>query len=391
MKKTLALILACLLLLSGSTALAEEQKSSKGKILSDWFDYLFACENLYADLQWALDAAQAYEENMTWENKQKAAMTITSAQMYISQRNLPQALAAAEDYDFFTAQGADVRAMPLERSGYDVIRSTVLNTLANLLEEVEYDSFWNYGRDFMQQFIALENEMQMLHWQALNLTTQYSILELGEDAETQHLMEFVALHCPSIHAAWPMGESDPQKLEAHMASVLDQMDAWVKKRNLLTGQQMAMLDIMTYCAEKDDWSPLMKEAAVIEGLPPMLPDPDWTMPGLTETLYYWKDAEGKILLPQERERVDRLPDGCQIVHSDVSAEEVILYCSSLIDMGVPCKVSEESPEKLLIFFTWEETILAIQWENETASLHVMGNPICFAPWWYIDAAAAQNP
>lgn len=384
MKKLMTwILLAAMCIVGCAVPAAAEESEAKQRILSDWFDYLYASENFYGDMMWALEAAQKYCGDLTWENRQIAAMVNTAAAFCIEQRNLDGLLASTDDYNLFVKQGADLNFVEMELFSFDVEKENALLGLRNLLSYTEYSAFWSYGLRCMTEEIDLRMQLERANLEYLNITTRYILAQLGEDEQTENFRKFVEEHCPNIHAAWQTEDASVQQLEAAGSDAYKRMEKLTSALEELDGMWQVTLDMHINSFESGDWSLIMENATQIDGLPLMLPDPGWGAYEGYGVRYYWLDAEGKISIPREREAVERVPDGCQIQCEGLARADMSEYCEFLAELGIEPSISEASDESEFYSYDIAGCSMIIGWKNGTGTINMRGNMLCFAPVWYI--------
>ena len=127
-KRLLALLLALTaLLLAGCGEQKQEKRETlpeelTQRLLSDWFDYLFACENLYGDMQWAASYIQDFGESADWDHLLRARMALHTAWQYIAQREKPEGTLTDQDYLACLDSGRDLSFVQPEIGGFAQVR-----------------------------------------------------------------------------------------------------------------------------------------------------------------------------------------------------------------------------------------------------------------------------
>lgn len=398
MKRTIAFLTAVLILCSwltacgGADALGPETEDQAGEpenqaeelpeqqLLSDWFDYLFACENLYGDMQWAISYINDFLETPSWEQLQIARMALNTAKLYIEQREKPEETMTAEEYNQFLQQGMDISFVHPEIGSFQRGKQMALDSCLQLEYGLFQGAFGVRERANLAQYTNILQQEFQQDIRYLALCTDYLLLTLGDDDWTQKLRSFTTEHCPLI-AAEQTDIDDPEALYESASALLDD-EALETMRNEEIGSARASLNRLEYALANGDLEMIAANVASIDGLPLLLPCPDWYDPESAEYYYYWSESDGNRTYPVEREDIREAPDGCTIICPSVSLESLLDYRDALNEVGLECLSTQEENGHCNVYYEVGESTFVFTWEEDAVQIFMLEEPICLAPIWY---------
>ena len=381
MKKLLCVLLS-LVLLAGSAAFAQELTPAD-KLLNDWGSYLYNCEHLYANTDWAVQYADAYAKEPSWENLQKARAAVCMALVYAAAYELPEADASAEDQDALLDRGLDVSFVQVSLDEYQQEKQKLQNTLLNLQGTLEGENaFWQYTLESLGMKTANMLEYSRHIRRYLAVTTNYLLQVLGEEADAEAYTAFVAQHCPTIAAHMAEFPGGTAELEAAAASVLDDAEACLLVEEELLGRSNAALMLYEEILASGDLSQLAEKAVAMADLPIPLPDPYWYDGLNADIQYYWRNAEGKAEICEEYAQLT-VPDACLVRYTGITREALDLYLDYLNECGIAHSTPTEADGKYTVLYEIGDGTVMFQMENGVLKVYMAEGPVLFAPTWYI--------
>lgn len=366
---------------SESSPDVQEEDDSVQHLLSDWFDYLFACENLYSDMQWAVSYVDGFLETSSWENLLKARMALSTAKRYIEQREKPDESMTAETYDKFLRQGMDVAFTHSEISTFPQGKQSALTSCLVLQYGLSQDVFGSRERENLARYTDVLQQEYIQELRYLALTTDYLLLTLGDGTWTQKFRSFTTENCPLI-AAEQTEFTDPDLLYEQASAALNEIEALRAQQNEQLGSARAGLNRFKDALEQNSLEALAANSAPIDGLPLVLPYPDWYDIENAEYYFYWNNSDGSRTYPVERDVLSEPPDGCVVTCFNVSREELLAYQDALSAMGLHSLYTNEEEGSYTVYYETAGSTFVFTWEDDTVQIFMMEQPICLAPIWY---------
>lgn len=390
MKRSMLRALALLLLaamLTGSMAGAESEPVVD-RLLSDFFDYMYAEEVILGDALWAISYFEAYDEARDWESLLKARAAAAIARQDIAARLLPERILTAADLKALLRQGIDAGFMDTVESSYEGDRTLLQNGLLNVMAALEYNVFgsysWNTGVKYVQALKAtVEHSLTYCA-----RTADWLLAEIGDDAQSAHFGGYLVEYCPAIAARRLPDGTDQAEIEADANRLMDEMEASLERYSGIVGEHSAQLKLMENAVESGDIGDItdvVGEVLPIEGLPTLLPQPVWDITMGAAINYFYSQPDGDVSLIAAPDMLDRAPDG-YIIRLPEARESVEDYQSVLeTRCGItPLNVRDEDGG-LQISYAILDASLVLDWQDGTLTLYMLEKPACFAPEWYIDA------
>lgn len=389
MKRILTFLMAVLCLCTLLTACGRtdtpepepEKELPEQQLLSDWFDYLLASENLYGDMQWAISYINDFLETPSWEQLQIARMALNTAKLYITQREKPEETMTAEEYDRFLRQGMDVSFVHPEIGTFQQGKQSALTSCLLLEYGLFQDAFGTREREHLALYTDILQREYIQDIRYLALCTDNLLLTLGDDDWTQKFRSFVEENCPLI-AAEQTDLEDPDALYELASAALDEIEELKTLRSEELGLARASLNRMEDAMANGGLETLAANAAPIDGLPILLPYPEWYDMESAEYYYYWSSSDGSRTYPTEREDLREAPSGCVITCPGVSLEELLDYQDTLARVGLECISTQEEDGSCNVYYELGESTFVFSWQEDAVQIFMLEEPICLAPVWY---------
>lgn len=386
-KRLLALLLALTaVLLIGCGGQEQEKQEEREalpeeltqRLLSDWFDYLFACENLYGDMQWAASYIQDFGESADWDHLLRARMALHTAQQYIAQREKPEGTLTDQDYLACLDSGRDLSFVQPEIGGFAQDKQAELTRCALLETGLQSAVFTRREATALQEEAALYDALAACHLRYLAMATNYLLLEIDDPAQTEKFYSFIEENCPLLFAAWDGWVEDKDQALETASGALDEIEALRGQAAALNGRTQASLDMYRDAAASGDWSEVRENVAEISELPLVLPCPAWYDSQRAACYYYWTNDDGSRSIPGEREEIPRGADGCAISVSEVSQEDFLAYLDYLQVLGAAPFAQQEGTS----YYDLAGSTFALTWEEGEAQFFMLERPVCLVPDWY---------
>ena len=353
------------------------------KLLSDWFDYLFVNEKYNGDTLWTISYVERFLDAPTWENLNFARMSLSVASSYVEARDKPEPSMTQEDYNFLIKQGQDVSFLTVEIDSVEMTRNALTNFLEELSLEMYDGVFWKPSFETLKQELPVQRALAEKDLQYLASTTDYLLLTMKTKTEIEKFRTFVKENCPLIAAYQDPSETDREVVYQKATVVLNEIEELEEDVTETIGFRNAQLMDYQDAAESGDWSVLTRNPTQMEGLPLLLPAPGW---GTVSSVYYWKNADDSVSIPNEGDALSRLPDRCLFTYKEATEEEFLTYISFLDAIGISAiSVNETEDSRSALYHLGDSTIL-ISLDSDGATIAMRENPLCLAPLWYVYAS-----
>lgn len=364
----------------------DDEYSMKLDLLSEWSAYLWFMEYLYGDILWALSYIETFAASPTWENLQLARSALTTAENYIEQREPQELTLGQEDYDALMSAGYDVSHIPMSIGTTEQSKYHVLSECRLLRYDLYSEILLKTSLDELALSCRYLKEYYTSSLRYTGLETNYILAVLSDEELSQKLEEFIDTNFPYLSEHRPQLVTDIAILEAEASDELEKLDRLVDEMNVLLGYSLVTLDDMKEMFALGDISAFADKLTDIDGVPMMLPNPDWEDIEATDYRYYYYDESGNSVYTKERDELSGLPDGCVLKNSGVSREEVLAYRDMLSTLGLDPLGTDEQNGTLKIYYLLDGGSMVITLEEDTAYIFMMDEPVLFVPLWYIMAS-----
>ncbi|MBQ6324590.1 MAG: hypothetical protein IJI26_00815 [Clostridia bacterium] len=387
--RLLAMVMAALLLsvpAIAETGAVSDTGAVKDKLLSDFFDYLYAQEKIYSDVLWAEAYLEQYDQARSWDRLQIARAAANTAWRDIAGRELPEPGMSADDYYNLLLIGVDASFMEVSAEEYQSSRTLMQNIVMGMRYHLEDHVFESHGWESSVQHAKLVRECAEDHLRYCANTADWLLLELEDPARAEHFRAFLEENCPAIASRRTSDLADQAALEEATEQVLTRIENMIGSLAELTGQMNANLYLYEDAIASGDVSQGIGETIPIAGLPLTLPYPWWEEKFSAQRItYYWNDAEGSMRLASTGDVLDAAPDGCVMETTGVSREDLESYKDYLESLGIVSLSSKEEDGGLTVYYSLGGSEFAFSWTEEALTLYMFEKPVCFAPVWYIAA------
>ena len=382
-------VMAVLLLSVFPIAMAEgdpQTATLKDKLLSDFFDYLYAQENVYSDVIWAEGYLDQYDQTRDWNQLQIARAAANTAWSDIANWELPEPAMSADDYFDLLLANVDASFMELSEEDFLSSRTQMQNIVLSMMYHLEDNVFESNGWESSVEHAELARECAEDYLKYCAVTTDWLMLEIDDPARAEHFGTFLTENCPIIASMRSEGLVDQAALEVKADQLLNRIEELNRAMAELTGKMNADLYLYADAFESGNVAEGIGEIIPIEGLPLALPFPWWSEDLSTQSInYYWNNEDGSVRFAVARETLDAAPDGCVMAMPRVSREDLESYRDYLDSVGIACLDSKEENGGLTVYYSFGDSQFAFEWSEEALTLFMFENPVCFVPVWYIAA------
>ena len=369
-------------------------------------------EHMYSDIEWYHQYLYEFDKTKQWADLQKTRMALST--VLLDLRNMvPETIGISEQdcIAIDNENGFDVSFMTFYDAEIAEEKNRLVECCLNEIYALTYSIFT--GKEWNQRIEANKIEDQadeaILHFYAYTVDWVTTKVK-GTEWETE-LNAQINEYCPRISSYRIKGPFTEEICEAYGNESLDRYEELISQLKKNVGKHEFTYDRFERFVELRTDEELLNDKMEIKGLPVLLPFatwygepvdrelsydetevPDWSKWIVQDYFYYWQEGDQEIKLAKVGDEIDRPPEGCMIITQKVGREEVAAYCESLKTYGIEPREALQEEGTISVIYVIADSILAIEWEDNTARITLLKNPVCFADKWYIDSVyAAQNP
>lgn len=385
-----SLILAMLVptLLTGCKK--QDLSAQKQNVYAQW-EYCLRVQDWICDtVLWALDEAQPYSEEFTWDTLLKARAAVSAAKVFLENVELTGCEVSSEDYLDLLKAGLEPEVVLTEYENLETTLSQSLTTLTCLEEMLLTDICFSPNAQVLGDWLDNCRKMIEMECQYLCLTTNYLILQWGYSEKWSTFPETYPTIAKSIDAWY----TDPDLLTKKGIETLDHIS------NLQTGEaeyygiSMYTSDLLQGITILNrpgmyQYQKLLPYLQTIPGADAFFPTPDW-LPEELQIVYQIPDpATGEVRSIQYREAVEVRPSLCLFSCSGIEREQIKDYAALLQSLGLEVHTDFDEPDSCLLLCKTGEYTLSVQWKDGETDLYLPSPVGCLVPEWYLAALLSE--
>lgn len=383
--RTLAVVVVALLAVLGISRFYLGEDVAQVRALNDLLSWVYQNEAVNADIRWVLEAFERFDREKSWESLQIARATLEIAKRDIGRLALPKAEMTSADRAEFMRRGIDLSFM----SGIDAVfkgeQISALNTCSNLSTGIMYDAF--FGKDWKNcmrnvRFLEKSTDYEI---QYLANTVDWVLTSMNDESARRKFSRLLEEHCPLTRAHLSIQALTPKEIEAVTHELMNQIEKLTVEWTQILGAGRDRVNEMKDALAGKDLSLFADDLVKISGLPDVVPSAEWF--NYKDVLYYWQENGNIVASPRARTKLERIPDGFRIRISGVSLDEIKAYQKEL---RAECVASLMNEGTNTLICKSENSIFAITWENGTATILTLENPVCFVPSWLLSAQRSRG-
>ena len=382
LSEILALLMACLTLLSpGMSAGAEEREDpAQIRMLNDLLGVVYQGEILLTRTEWALEAVEAFDRTRTWEALQTARAALALTGRSLGRQALPEAEMTEEDWRTLMDRGLDMSHLEERDAMFHSEQDLLIRTCAALQKELTVNVFLNEDWEVTLQHARVMKDYIARSLEHQAVMTDWTLACIHDREVTEAFNALMEQWCPATHAYQAENPEDPAVFEAAAHALLSRMEDALSAVAGIAGMSRYNLNELSRLLESGDLQALEGHFLEISGLPLCLPFPSFYRDA--DVYYFW--TEGEEVLPSPAPGDDlRAPDLCRIRMQDVKREDVLAYREALEQAGYPSlSLSEGEGGSLRILYALGESVFSLDWAENEVTLLMMEQPFFFAPSWY---------
>lgn len=389
MSGILVVLLLCALCLSacGGDVPEEtvEQTPEKALLADQWEAYLAAAEDVYAKLYWAMDYADAFFTEDSWESLLKARAACVAAETHLRSLSAPAFTLTEEQCSALTEAGVEVDAV---RSEFLALPEWILqeaDTLTALCAMLEQDVFIEAEFSGMDEWLVHNRGVRMDTAEYLCAMTNYILLQTEQQARWETLPD----RYPNIFLAKGEWSDDSNELMSRGAAALDRFEERLTGMAEYGGLQEYALKIIQEAMDTGDLTYLEQQMHIVTGLPAYFPDPGW-LGGDEQRYYLMTDEQSGEKLPVEAgSELTKVPSGCYISCSGIAREEVEAYGRLLEEWGFRSVSKWQDDGSFVVYAVYNSSSVMVEW-TEKGTIVYLAEPVgCLIPNLYLMALVIE--
>lgn len=378
--RMLTVVVVALFGLLGMSGLALAEDAAQGRALNDLLGWVYQSEAIQADIRWVLEAFERFDREKSWDSLQIARASLEIARRDIKRLALPQAEMTSDDRAEFMKRGIDLSFMSGNEAVFRAGQISVLNTCSNLTTGIMYGVFFDKDWKNCMRNVRFLEENTDYEIQYLANTVDWVLASMKDEAVSRKFNRLLEEHCPLTRAHQSAQSLTPKRIEAINHELMNQIEKLTLEWTQILGAGNDRVNEIKDALARKDFSLFADDLVKISGLPDVVLSAEWF--SYKDVLYYWQENGNIVASPSARTKLERIPDGFQIRINGVSLDEIREYQKELRVEGVASLMNEETNT---LTCKSAHSIFVITWENGTATILTLENPVCFVPSWYLSA------
>lgn len=206
------------------TKVLDSTEELEHKLLSEWFDLIFAMERWDADTLWAVSYVEQFLEESTWDNLQRAKMAVSTAYSYVETREAPIENMAKEEYSALMQQGKDIGFVPVTFANLYMTQKNNLDFLTSISISLEDDVFWKPSFSTLKENVFVHRAILETELSQLAATTDYLLLALETHDLIDRFRAFTEENCPLTAAYLDSTEQNTNTLYEKGTAIIDNLE-----------------------------------------------------------------------------------------------------------------------------------------------------------------------
>ena len=387
MKQFFSAIMAVLLTVTILTGCGRRGLNETELTLQEqWIDCLEFTEETYEIMGWVFSYAEVFAGDNSWDSMMKARAACDSAILALNSMEAPEPLLSQEQYSALMADGIEADVVYQESQYLDTSRSYRVDTLRRLESYLRDDIYLAPSADQLSAWLETNRKNIRLQCEYMCLTTNYLLLQLGDDSLWKEMTE----RFPTIAAAQTAWNRDPEALQVECGEVLNSIEDLLKDENAYLGTSEYTLKIVEEAVKTGNLSRLAAITRCMDGVPAYFPLPFW-MPAETMWHYLVPDTENDSpRFVQVGEPIDQVPSACYIACNTISLEDTTAYGEYLSQWGIETygKWNESQDTWQLLAKNGNSTMM-ISWTADEVVLYLTEPVGCLIPDLYLRAMTME--
>lgn len=373
--------LLCFSLLSGCAKTPDENETA---LQNQWMACLEASEQIYSNMLWAFEYAEAFSQDNSWESLQKARAACCSVIQSMYAMQLPENTMSQEQLFALMEKGIEADVVTVEIAQLPTLLNYKLNTMKCLLYLLRDDVYLAPSANKIGNWVKSNHNNALQQCEYLAVTTNYLLLQMQDTGLWNDLSE----RCPSIGKFCSEWKADPDDLQMEADRILDEMALQLDAESEYLGISEYTLKTVQDAVASGDLQPLSDALHTMDHVPAWFPMPDW-LP--QEILWYYlteDESTGDLNVVQTGEDLSEELSACYIPCDGITMEDVHRYEERLVTWGMNFYSTEENGTYQILVDGGDSDLL-LTWTQEKTTLYLTGKIGCLMPELYLAAMTME--
>lgn len=367
----------------------EEPKTlsaQKAAMQADWQACLAVTDAVYSDLLWALDYAEAFAGENSWDSLLKARAACGAAELALQQMQLPEQTLTQEQSAALMDAGIEADIVKKEFAGLETMLAQNLDTLSGLKGLLKNDVYLTVSVQMLSDWIADCRQVVQLQCEYLCLMTNGLLLQIGSD----ELWRQMDVELPTLAAARAGWYDDEQPLQAACTDVLDALETQISSKTGTLGVSEYTLRLVQDAVDTGELDRLRAQINVMDGVPAYFPQPSWVPDDAAQYYLVTDEESGEKRLVTAGEDISQTPSASYLCCSGVSSEDVEQYAQRLTQWGLEAYADwDEAGETYQVFSVSGESMMLVEWTQEQTVVYLTQPVGCLIPELYLSVMPAD--
>lgn len=342
--------------------------------------YLAFSEETLAQMCEALDRAEEFTKDNSWDSLLKARAACYSAKSYLQRLELPEYTLTDSQYEALLDAGIEADVILMAYRGFEDTRAARIDSINSLTSILEQDVFLSASMSAFPQWVESQKSMIAAESEYLCIMANYLLVQL----DVQELWEKMPEAYPCISEQMQAWDSDLLSLVEKSTAALDRYEEQFEKLIEYTATSKYTLSIVQEAVDTGDYTRLSEQIHTVAGVPGYIPMPHW-VPEDVQSIYCVKDSDtGKNRPVKAGEAITQTPSACYIFCGKISRKNVDAYIQAASELEYSVSEKEEDGE-YSAFITNGEWELLIEWTPSETGLYLREPIACLIPELYFAA------
>lgn len=386
-KRIIATVVAFILIVTGLVGCSSKVLDEREAALQEqWAACLEFIEETYEITEWVFSYADTFAHNNSWDSMMKARAACGSAILALDGMKVPDPLVTPEQYTALMEAGVEADVVYQEFQGLDTNCGYRIDTLRQLEYYLRDDIYLAPSADQLSAWLETNREDIRLQCEYMCLTTNYLLLQLGNDSLWKEMPE----RFPTIASVQDKWNRDQEALQVECGEVLNAMEDLLKDENAYLGTSEYTLKLVEEAVDTGDLGRLEAVIHHMDGIPAYFPLPSW-LPVETMWHYLIPDTESDSpRFVQAGEKIDQVPSACYISCDAIALEEIIAYGEYLAQWGIETYDTwDEAKDTWQLLANSGSSTMMIEWTEYETLLYLTEPVGCLIPELYLYAMTIE--
>jgi|GEM_PF-2908882 len=412
MKKTLALILTLILLLSTFVSCGEDapqssvselseqtvtestsstetssvttvDESLKRSLAGDWSIYLTHKEHMSKMMLWMIEYAEVFFENPTREKLINARAAISAVHRELTLAEFPNYKVTAEQHADLIAAGCDVSGILVELNRLESIRDDFIVNCDSLLSMFYTGVFFAPIAETTKEYLEyLKVSVDV----ELELSAHYTddlMFSLHSKTLSDDFLTFIKENTPLVAKFVPAFSTEYSVITQRVNDTIDKYNDSLDLLNTNLGKRQVANDQFEEIWSNKDLDRLQTLKLNIANTDNMFALPQVYNPAQSSCLYWYTDTDNEYLYASPLAPITMVPNRCAISISHTTKTDYMNYFLKLIELGLEPHTANDNEEESSATFLFDDDSVMIEYQDGKITIAMIGNSVYLVPIYYM--------